>query len=61
MARRNGSIVIAEHQGDIEHRAMARGYTALGVRLMCCPPPRRPESSEGGGRGTGRKHVPLPQ
>jgi hypothetical protein len=32
---RNGNIVIAEHQGDIEHRAIGRGYTALGVRLMC--------------------------
>jgi hypothetical protein len=32
---RNGSVVIAEHQGDIEHNVVARGYTELGVRLMC--------------------------
>jgi hypothetical protein len=32
---RNGSVVIAQHQGGIEHNVVARGYTALGVRLMC--------------------------
>ena len=32
---RHGSLVIAEHQGDIERNALARGYTALGVRVMC--------------------------
>jgi hypothetical protein len=32
---RNGSIVIAEHQVDVERHAESRGYTALGVRLMC--------------------------
>jgi hypothetical protein len=32
---RHGSIVIAEHQIDVERRAIARDYTALGVRLMC--------------------------
>jgi hypothetical protein len=32
---RNGSLVVAEHQGRIEHSAAARGYTALGVRVMC--------------------------
>lgn len=32
---RHGSLVIAEHQGGVEHNAIARGYTALGVRLMC--------------------------
>ena len=31
---RNGSLVVAEHQGQIEHNAAARGYTALGVRVM---------------------------
>src|SRR6185312_10105296 len=34
-AGRNLAFVVAEHQGDIEHNAIARGYTALGVRLMC--------------------------
>lgn len=32
---RHGSLVVAEHQGAIERSAIARGYTALGVRLMC--------------------------
>ena len=32
---RNGSVVIAEHQVDVERHATSRGYTALGVRLMC--------------------------
>ncbi len=31
---RNGSLVVAEHQGDVEHNAVDRGYTALGVRVM---------------------------
>ena len=34
-AGRHGSLVVAEHQGDIERNAVARGYTAMGVRLMC--------------------------
>lgn len=29
------TLVVAEHQGDIERNAVARGYAALGVRLMC--------------------------
>lgn len=32
---RHGSLVVAEHQGDVERNAIARGYTAMGVRLMC--------------------------
>lgn len=32
---RQASLVIAAHQGDVEHLAVARGYTALGVRVMC--------------------------
>lgn len=32
---RHGSLVVAEHQGAIERSAIERGYTALGVRLMC--------------------------
>ena len=32
---RHGTVVIAEHQRNIETAAVARGYTALGVRLMC--------------------------
>lgn len=32
---RHGALVVAEHQGNIEHAAVERGYTALGVRLMC--------------------------
>ncbi|MCZ2110768.1 MAG: hypothetical protein LC118_14580 [Dehalococcoidia bacterium] len=31
---RHASLVIAAHQGDIEHLAVARGYTALGIRVM---------------------------
>lgn len=34
-APRHATLVIAEHQGNIEHAALERGYTALGVRLMC--------------------------
>jgi hypothetical protein len=34
-AQRATTLVVAEHQGDVEHNAVARGYTALGVRLMC--------------------------
>jgi hypothetical protein len=34
-AQRAPTLVVAEHQGDVEHNAVARGYTALGVRLMC--------------------------
>jgi hypothetical protein len=34
-AGRHGTLVIAEHQGNIAHAAAARGYTALGVRLVC--------------------------
>jgi len=34
-AGRTAALVVAEHQWDIEHSAAARGYTALGVRLMC--------------------------
>lgn len=31
---RHATLVAAEHQGNIEHTALERGYTALGVRLM---------------------------
>ncbi len=34
-APRHGSLVVAEHQPGIEAAAQARGYPALGVRLMC--------------------------
>jgi hypothetical protein len=34
-AGRHGTLVLADYQGDLEHNAAARGYTALGVRLMC--------------------------
>lgn len=34
-APRHGALVVAEHQPDIENAAVARGYPALGVRLMC--------------------------
>lgn len=32
---RHETLVVAGHQGEIEHNALARGYTALGVRVMC--------------------------
>jgi len=32
---RHGTLVVAEHQFPIETAAAERGYTALGVRLMC--------------------------
>ena len=32
---RHATLVVAEHQGSIERVATERGYTALGVRLMC--------------------------
>lgn len=32
---RHETLVIGGYQGEIEHRAMARGYTGLGVRVMC--------------------------
>lgn len=32
---RHATLVVAEHQGNIERVACERGYTALGVRLMC--------------------------
>lgn len=31
---RHGTVVLAEFQGKLEHNAAARGYTALGVRLV---------------------------
>lgn len=31
---RQGTLVLAEFQGDIEHNARGRGYTALGTRLV---------------------------
>ena len=34
-APRHGSLVITEHQPDIESAAAGREYPALGVRLMC--------------------------
>lgn len=34
-APRHGALVVAEHQPDLESAAAARGYPALGVRLMC--------------------------
>jgi hypothetical protein len=34
-APRHGSLVVAEHQPDVESDAAGRGYPALGVRLMC--------------------------
>jgi hypothetical protein len=34
-ASRHGTLVIAEHQFPLESAAAERGYTALGVRLMC--------------------------
>ncbi len=33
-AGRQGTLVLAEFQGDIEHNARGRGYTALGMRLV---------------------------
>lgn len=32
---RHGALVVAEHQGDIERAAIERGYTALGLRVVC--------------------------
>jgi hypothetical protein len=32
---RNGCLVVAQHQPDIERAAIGRGYRPLGVRLMC--------------------------
>ncbi len=32
---RHGTLVVAEHQPNLEHAAEERGYPALGVRLMC--------------------------
>jgi hypothetical protein len=32
---RHATLVVAEHQFPIESAALERGYTALGVRLMC--------------------------
>jgi hypothetical protein len=32
---RQAALVLAEDQGSLEHNAAARGYTPLGVRLMC--------------------------
>lgn len=32
---RHGTLVVAEHQPNVEHAALERGYPALGVRLMC--------------------------
>ena len=34
-APRHGTLVVAEHQPNLEHAALERGYPALGVRLMC--------------------------
>ncbi len=34
-ASRPGTLVIAEEQGGLEHNALGRGYTHLGVRWMC--------------------------
>lgn len=34
-APRHGTLVVAEHQFHVETAAIERGYTALGVRLMC--------------------------
>lgn len=34
-APRHGTLVVAEHQPALETAAQARGYPALGVRLMC--------------------------
>lgn len=35
LSGRHATLVVAEHQGNVEHAAVERGYTALGVRLMC--------------------------
>lgn len=32
---RHGSLVVNQHQPEIERAALGRGYTPLGVRLMC--------------------------
>lgn len=32
---RHATLVVAEHQGNIERAAVERGYTPMGVRLMC--------------------------
>ncbi len=32
---RHGTLVVAEHQPNLEHAAVEREYPALGVRLMC--------------------------
>ena len=32
---RQGALVLADDQGQLAHRAVARGYTALGVRHVC--------------------------
>ncbi|HMO96541.1 MAG TPA: hypothetical protein PKD27_10515 [Tepidiformaceae bacterium] len=32
---RHGTLVVAEHQPNVEHTAQERGYPTLGVRLMC--------------------------
>lgn len=34
-SNRHGMLVVAEHQFQTESAAVERGYTALGVRLMC--------------------------
>jgi hypothetical protein len=34
-AAQHGTLVVAEHQFPVETAAAERGYTALGVRLMC--------------------------
>lgn len=35
MAPRHGLLVLGEDQPDLERRAIGRGYTGLGVRLLC--------------------------
>ena len=32
---RHATLVVAEHQGNVERLACERGYTPMGVRLMC--------------------------
>lgn len=32
---RHGTLVIAEHQPDVEREALGRGYVPLGTRLLC--------------------------
>jgi hypothetical protein len=35
IAPRHGTLVLGEDQGGLEHAAAGRGYTALGVRMVC--------------------------